>query len=161
MKVVVALDQTDYASQILAELTRRRWPPDTAFKLVSVVQPPQWQQVDLHKWQKLAEDVYSRLEEKALAILKRARAELCENVPDCTVHIEVRRGNAKDELLKSTIDWMPDKVVVGAHGHSPNRLLGSVPRTLSREAPCSVELVRLKKISPGLEKVSTASKALN
>lgn len=159
MKVVVAIDQTAYASQVIDEILRRRWPPDTSFKVVTVVEPPQWQEVDWHKWQKLAEEVYGQLEEKALAVLKRTRSQLSENIPDSTVHIEVRRGIAKDELLKSTVEWMPDKVIVGAHGHSPNRLFGSVPRTLSREAPCSVELVRLKKIPSPIEHVTSTSKA--
>lgn len=159
MKVVVAIDQTVYAGQIIDEILRRQWPADVSFKVVTVVEPPPWQEADWQKRQKLAEEVYGQLEERALTSLKRTRAQISENIPGSTVHIEVCRGIAKDELLKSITDWMPDKVIVGAHGHSPNRLLGSVPRTLSREAPCSVELVRLKKIPAAVEQVTSTRKA--
>jgi len=145
MKVIVAIDQTDYSRQIIDSLVKHSWPKDTAFKLITVIEPQQWEQP---KWRQLAAEVFTQLEEAAINLLKKARSRLEEEVPDCTIHIEVRQGSAKDELLKAAIDWMPDKIVVGAHGHSPNRLLGSVPRTLSRRAPCSVELVRLRKLPP-------------
>lgn len=148
MKVIVALDQTDCANQIIDAVLNRRWAKDTCFKLITILEPHQWEEADWHKWRKLAEQVHSDREKAAESFLQKARLKIQESVPDSSVHIEIKQGSAKTELLKSATEWMADKIIVGAHGYQPNRLFGSLPQALSRQAPCSIELVRLQRKLP-------------
>ena len=71
-----------------------------------------------------------------------------EGIQYAQVHVELEEGSAHDHILCAAIEWMANKIMVGAHGHSPNRLFAIVPRTVAAHAPCSVELVRLHKPSP-------------
>jgi nucleotide-binding universal stress UspA family protein len=156
MKVIVAVDQSEYASQIIDAVLTRPWPQNVSFKLLTVVVPFQWEQIDLPGWSSLAKDVYDKRTETALKMLQKDRARLAEQVGEGSVHVDIRHGSAREEILKAATEWMPDKIVVGAHGHSPNRLLGSVPRALSRLSPCSVELIRLKEVARTSEKAPQA-----
>src|SRR6516164_6328485 len=139
MKVIVALDQTEYANQVVDAVLERRWPKDTCFKLITVLEPHQWEEADWQKWRKLTQEVSAEREKLAETWLKIARLKIQEKVANCSVHLEIKHGCAKTELLKAATEWMCDKIMVGAHGHQPNRLFGSVPHTLSRQAPCSIE----------------------
>ncbi|PWT98653.1 MAG: hypothetical protein C5B53_06505, partial [Candidatus Melainabacteria bacterium] len=108
----------------------------------------QWQEADWQKWRKLAEEISAEREKAAEIWLKQARLKVQEKVPNCSVHLEIKHGSARTELLKAATEWTPDKIIVGAHGHQPNRLFGSVPQALSRHAGCSIELIRLQKRLP-------------
>ena len=78
-------------------------------------------------------------------------------VAGSNVHVEVRQGSARDEIVNAAAEWMADKILVGAHGRSPNRLFPTtIARSVVRHAPCSVELVRLPKLTE--EEATAASK---
>ena len=57
---------------------------------------------------------------------------------------EMRRGDARHEILDCAAVWHPDVIVVGSHGKSglDRFLLGSVSENVMRHATCSVEVVR-------------------
>ena len=63
-------------------------------------------------------------------------------IASAQVHVELKEGSAREQIVRSAIDWMPDKIIVGAHGYAPNRLFGAVPRAVAIHAPCSVELIK-------------------
>src|SRR5579883_2678131 len=115
MKVIVALDQTDYANQIVDAVLNRRWLKDTCFKLITILEPHQWEQADWQKWQKLAQQIDADRERAAEIFLQKARLKILDKVADSSVHVEIKHGNAKAELLKSATEWMADKIIVGAH----------------------------------------------
>lgn len=148
MKVVVAIDQTEYSKQIIDAVVKRHWPQDTCFKLLTVIEPFQVEQIDLAKWSKSTKEVLEKRTEAAVQVLKNAKARIERGIENSIVHVDVKQGDPKREILKAATEWMVDKIIVGAHGHVPNRILGSVPRVLSRMSPCSVELVRLKELTP-------------
>jgi len=146
MKVIVALDQSVYASQVIAAVIHRRWHKDTAIKLLTVVEPLpfEWEQVCSPNWKKIAQEIQAQRKKDAEGMLASARKELEANVPSCTVHMEIRHGRAREEIVDAAVEWLADKIVVGAHGQSPNRLFpGSVSRSVAQHATCSVELIRL------------------
>jgi nucleotide-binding universal stress UspA family protein len=57
---------------------------------------------------------------------------------------EMRRGDARHEILNCAADWRPDVIVLGSHGRRgvDRFLLGSVSEGVVRHAHCSVEVVR-------------------
>jgi nucleotide-binding universal stress UspA family protein len=60
-------------------------------------------------------------------------------------------------LVKAATEWMADKILIGAHGHSPNRLFAeSVSQAVAQHALCSVELIRLREPSEPSENLPAA-----
>jgi len=57
----------------------------------------------------------------------------------------IDKGDVKETILDSAIQWHADLIVVGSHGSGGVRrfLLGSVAEAVARHAPCSVEIVRI------------------
>lgn len=159
MKILVAIDQSGTWPQIMHALSRRRYPRGTAFEIISVLEPFPfaWTQdndegVELMQARKKA----------AEQILASARERLEEIFPQCNVQTVLPSGNAKEQIIQAIVDWKPNKLIIGTHGVSPNRLFpNSLPRDVARLASCSVELIRLieplpacteeRLLSPGLE----------
>jgi nucleotide-binding universal stress UspA family protein len=97
-----------------------------------------------------AEQDEARRRKRGEQILSSVRTMLIQSLTNSRVHTELREGAAASEILDAATAWMADKIVVGAHGASPNRLLpGSLSRSIARHAGCSVEIVRLKSAPPG------------
>jgi nucleotide-binding universal stress UspA family protein len=57
---------------------------------------------------------------------------------------EMRRGDARREILDCAAEWKPDVIVLGSHGRRglDRFLLGRVAESVLGGAPCSVEIVR-------------------
>jgi nucleotide-binding universal stress UspA family protein len=145
MKVIVALDRTEFADQIIEAVTKSHWPIDSQFKLLTVLEPLQWQATASLEWNALAEKALERRKRDAHDILSEAKRKLSTAISQCNVHFEIRNGSPREEIITAAVEWMPDKIILGAHGHSPNRLIaGSVSRSVAQHARCSVELIRLK-----------------
>jgi universal stress protein E len=61
------------------------------------------------------------------------------------VTAEVRVGSAPGVILDCAAEWRPDRIVMGSHQRTglPRALFGSVAGDVSREAPCTVDIVGL------------------
>ena len=59
----------------------------------------------------------------------------------------VREGDARKVILDCAAEWEADLILVGSHGRKgvAHMVLGSVSEAVARYAPCSVEIVRLRK----------------
>ena len=62
MKVIVAIDESPYSKTILETIADRKWPPDTHFKILSVVESMSQDEVDDADWQMLAKQAFKRRE---------------------------------------------------------------------------------------------------
>lgn len=146
MKVIIAIDQSFSWKQIIEAVLKQHWPENTCFKVLTVIEPTQWEEFGAHKWEELLKDVAKRRHDFASEILAQARKLLEDGVADCTVHTELRQGKARREIVDAAIEWMADKVILGAHGRASNRLMlpGTVPSSVAQNAHCTVELIRLK-----------------
>ncbi|HEY9715561.1 MAG TPA: universal stress protein [Chroococcales cyanobacterium] len=144
MKVIVALDLTDNAKQIVDSLGQRKWPFGTAFRLLTVIEPSHFAGPLSPQLQKALYELNQRQHQVAYERLMKGKQELEALVPGCSVHLDIRHGDPRIEILESATDWMCDKIILGAHGRGGNRLLpGSTFKAVLRSSPCSVELVRL------------------
>jgi nucleotide-binding universal stress UspA family protein len=148
MKVIIALDQTEFATQIIETVTKRHWPKDTQFKVLTVIEPLQWEAVSCIEWNDLAQKALEKRKHFAHEKVMEAKHKISEAIANCTVHVETRQGSPRKEIIDAATDWMADKIVLGAHGHSPNRLFGGdVSRSVAQQSGCSVELIRLKNLA--------------
>lgn len=144
MKVVIALDDSPYSKHMLDLICRRKWHPDTEFKLVHVIEPFDDDSWAVDAWTNIKHDVVVRRHKMAEHMLTEARHKIMEHVPDAIVHFEVREGKPHREIVLAAADWDAHKVLVGAHGRDvcPHNALGSVSRHVAEQAPCVVEVVR-------------------
>jgi nucleotide-binding universal stress UspA family protein len=140
MKVIVSIDQTEFADQIVNEVASTDWPADTQIKVLTVVAPLVGVEKDVESAKSL-----EKREKLANDLALNARKLICESCPQCVVHVEVRCGEPQKEIIFSAAEWMADRIVIGAHGNSPNRFFGTVAKSVAKSSVCSVQLVRLKK----------------
>ncbi|MBX9941700.1 MAG: universal stress protein [Candidatus Obscuribacterales bacterium] len=162
MKVLIAIDQSPFADQILENVLNSHWPKDTSFKVLTVVEPFQWQNSTGEsmspEWKSIAQEVFQTRLSHAGQILQNFRQKLESGIPYCTAHTELLEGKPGDEIIAAAAKFMADKIIVGGHGSAPNRLLGRVPQAVAREASCSVQIVRLKEPEDALKQAATTGK---
>lgn len=143
MKVIVAIDQTSNRNEVLHAVLCRHWPKDVSIKLLTVIEPFPW--ADLEKMQKIASDLLESAKVRAEEALLEARSRIERAHPYASVHVELKVGDPRVEIVDCAAQWGADRIVIGAHGTSPNRLLPCrLGPTIARRATCSIELVRLK-----------------
>jgi nucleotide-binding universal stress UspA family protein len=60
------------------------------------------------------------------------------------VQTAVEEGDPKSKIIDQATEWNAELIVVGSHGRKgmDRFLMGSVAESVSRHAPCSVEIVR-------------------
>jgi len=147
MKVIVAIDQTDNWKQIVDYVVSRTWPVDTIFRVLTVVESTDRSVNNTGASKSLTAD----------RILHQARAQLLKYLPACTIYTEVRKGNAAEELVTIAANWMVDKIILGCHGSSSNRLIpGTISQSVATHSCCSIDLVKLKAATAIGEKSSVA-----
>ncbi len=150
MKVIIAVDESAYCRRVLETIAARKWPADTAFKILSVVEPIKWDEVENESWKDVTKQAFKRRKKMADKACSEGKEIIESKHPNCTVHMEVREGNPRHEIIEAAIDWMADKILIGAHGHDvcDRFLWGGVSRAVATKSPCSVEIVRPRVMHP-------------
>jgi nucleotide-binding universal stress UspA family protein len=152
-RYLVALDDSACSQTTLDKILSRCWPPGACFKVMSVVEPLPFQAyAGLGPWEGAAAEEYVNLVNKTIeaehAVARKvvgdAVSRLKEKFPHATVTGEVQEGYAKDRILATAKEWPADSIIMGSHGRSGfmEFVLGSVSKTTSFHAPCSVLVVR-------------------
>jgi nucleotide-binding universal stress UspA family protein len=150
MKVIIAIDDSAYCKRVLETIAARKWPMDTDFRIMSVVEPIKWDEVENESWKDVTKQAFNRRKKMANRVCAEGKEIIESKHPDCTVHIEVREGNPRHEIIEAAIDWMADKILIGAHGHDlcDRFVWGGVSRAVAVKSPCSVEIVRPRALHP-------------
>ena len=134
MRVLIALDATPACIGIVREAASRTWPVASKFLLLHVLDPFPFTKAPLS---------LQRAKEAARTQLKRWAQELEKT--GSQVEIDVVLGRARDDVSKHAASWKADLVLVGSNeaGALMRALLGSTARSVLRQAPCSVGIVRI------------------
>ena len=146
MRVLVAVDGSEFSDAVISEVASRVWPADseirviTAFELPLAPNPEAWA---------LPPDYFEQLDragrEGAEAIKDAAVIKLAGS-PDPSIKItgNILRGSPRSVILEEADRWSADLIVVGSHGYGAWQrfLLGSVSQAVVSHAKCSVEVVR-------------------
>lgn len=150
MKVIVAIDDSPYSKKVLETIAERKWPADTAFKIMSVVEPIRWSEIDNENWGELEKTAFERREKHASKVCAEGKELIERKHPNCVIHVDVRKGNPRDKIIEAAVEWMADKILIGAHGHDlcDRFVWGGVSKAVAVKAPCSVEIVRPKAKHP-------------
>ena len=146
MKILLAIDESEYSTAAVREVAKRPWPKGTTVRVLTVAEP--FPQVAMEPWYGARES----LEQIDQQVQKRAR-ELTKKTADSLkkkgfkVDTAVRQGDPRSEIVDEAEKWKADLIVMGSHGYTGIKrlLLGSVAASVVSHAPCSVEVIKQKK----------------
>jgi nucleotide-binding universal stress UspA family protein len=148
MKILLAVDGSEYSAEAVKEVTTRPWPPQTTVRVLSAVVPVTPPAAEL--WY----DAGGSLERTQLELQERAEqltAGIAERIraTGLTAETAVRDGEPRSVIVDEANSWSADLIIIGSHGYTGLKrwLLGSVAQSVVSHAPCSVEVVRLSQSS--------------
>lgn len=146
MKILLAVDGSDYSNAAVDAVAERPWPEGSLVKIISAIELPF---VPTPETWALPDSYYSQLEqaakEQAESAVREARHRLqAGSVMPLETISETIAGRAEDVILDEAEKWGADLIVLGSHGYRAFKrfLLGSVSQAVATHAPCSVEIVR-------------------
>jgi nucleotide-binding universal stress UspA family protein len=145
MKILLAVDGSEYSAEAVGEVAARPWPRGTTVRVLSAVEhitPPAaevWYDVG-GSLERAQQELRKRAEQLTVDVAEALRAS------GLTAETAVRDGDPRSVIVDEAQDWSADLIVVGTHGHTGIKrwLLGSVAQAVVGHAPCSVEVVRQK-----------------
>jgi nucleotide-binding universal stress UspA family protein len=145
MKILLAVDGSEYSAEAVGEVAARPWPPETAVRVVSAVETitppaPEFSYEAGADFQRTLQELRNLAEQWTAGAAETLRAS------GLTAETAVRDGDARSVIVDEARDWQADLIVVGTHGRTGLKrwLLGSVAQAVVGHAPCSVEVVRKK-----------------
>ena len=159
MRVLVAVDGSEYGDAALDEVGSRAWPADseirviTAYELPLTPTPETWA-LPPDYFDKLDRAVREHAESvKDVAVIKLAKS----LDPSIKLTGNILPGPPRSIILEEADRWKADLIVIGSHGYGAWQrfLLGSVSQAVVSHANCSVEVVR-RRDRAGTEEVKAA-----
>lgn len=143
MKVLVALDGSKCSAAVLDHCLNCKWPENTKFKLITVV--------DFFEPLPALDSVKKKEINQAEKIVEDGAKRLMAKFPNLNVSFKVIDGYVKNELIDAATSWPADLIIVGSHGRTGFRklLLGSVSHAVINHSACSVRVVKTKEKSEG------------
>lgn len=158
MKVIIAVDDSPMTETVITDAISRRWPKDTQFKILTVLEPLCVSSEE-NDYSDCLVQVYDKRKSAAAKWCEKIRERLESQIKDAHVHFDVREGTAPAQIIDAAVEWSADKILIGAHGQNicPHNLVGSVSRRVASHAPCSVEIIRAKVNASKLSSKKTAS----
>lgn len=157
MKILLAIDSSEYSNKAIKEVARRPWPSGSIVRVLSVVEPMPPPASELWYDSGGSLEVVNReMRKRAMELTKAAATKL--RGTGLKIESAVRVGHPRTEIVDEARKWSADLIVVGSHGRTALKrlLLGSVALSVVSHAPCSVEIVRKKKTKRSLFGSSSA-----
>jgi len=135
MKIVVAVDSSYYADEVLAEVAGRSWAEGTEFNVLTAIEPS-------HNWELEQEFLH-----QGRIILDQRVNSLKKRLPQFKIVGQVLEGRAASVIIRTAQELNAHLIIIGSHGDTGTRMagIGSVAAAVVNEAPCSVEVVKLVK----------------
>jgi len=145
MKILLALDDSEYSAAALKEIAKRPWPKGTTVRVLTVVEP--FFPIAVEPWYGGLES-FERIDQEVQKSARDLTKKTAESLKKQGIRAEsvVRQGDARSEIIGESEKWAADLIVMGSHGYTgiERLLLGSVALSVVSHAPCSVEIVRRK-----------------
>ena len=143
MKILLAIDGSDFSQAALQSVIARPWPADSEVKVLHVVEPPSLLLGrEMGGYDPEFEAVWKALREQAKDLVMKAAEKL--RGAKLNVSTDLVEGDPKSQIIDIASEWHADMIVLGSRGRSGlNRfLMGSVSQDVVRHAHCSVEIIR-------------------
>jgi nucleotide-binding universal stress UspA family protein len=148
MKVLLAVDESDYSVAAAASVAARPWPAESEIRVISVVDlstsflrsafEPAF--VDPQGMEELRAHAVQKAENAIMS----ARKTLSDAGLKTSEYLSVLLEDPKKAILDEAHEWGADLIVVGSHGRRgfQHFLLGSVSEAVAMHAHCSVDVIR-------------------
>ncbi|HEY6248004.1 MAG TPA: universal stress protein [Pyrinomonadaceae bacterium] len=146
MKILLAIDGSNYSNAAIESVALRPWPRNAEIKVVMAVEMPTV--IGMEPWAtspEYFEELEMAIRDAAKEVIDGALQKLKAN-PDKTLKVstEIIQGPPRQVIVEEAERWNADLIVMGSRGLGAwNRLLlGSVSSGVIHHAKCSVEIVR-------------------
>jgi nucleotide-binding universal stress UspA family protein len=143
MKILLAIDGSEFSQAALRSVIARPWNAGTEVKILHVVEPPSLLiGREMGAYDPEFEMVWKALREQAKVLAEKAAEKL--RVAGFQISTQLVEGDPKSQIIDVANEWHADMIILGSHGWSGlNRfLMGSVSEGVVRHAHCSVEIIR-------------------
>jgi nucleotide-binding universal stress UspA family protein len=143
MKILIAIDGSDFSQAALKSVLDRPWPSNTEAKVMHVVEPPSLLMGrEMGAYDPEFEMVWKALREQAKDLVEKAADKL--RAAKFMVSTELVEGDPKSQIIDTANQWRADMIILGSHGRTGlgRFLMGSVSQDVVRHAHCSVEIIR-------------------
>jgi len=144
MKVLVAVDDSEYTQYIEDFITGHEWPAHTEFKVMTVVEPLKYGSPMAVLPGPILDEIFDDNWKAGQKLVRRVAMKLRDVFKSEHIQEEVVEGFPKSEVLKAAEVWPADLIVMGSHGrHGFDRIImGSVSLFMVSHAQCSVLIIR-------------------
>jgi nucleotide-binding universal stress UspA family protein len=145
MRILLAIDGSEYSAQAVKAVVERPWPSDTVVRVMHAVDTPIPPIVGEIAY--VGGDVVAAQQEST-RVGEELVARVANLLEAATLKAEtvVREGKPELRIVDEAKEWSADLIVIGSHGYTGLKrlVLGSVAQSVVGHAPCSVEVVREK-----------------
>lgn len=138
MKLLLAIDESKFSDAATQAISAQFPPQGTEVKVLNVVDLPlPIPTSDAAGFRELSLKHGQELVQQAERTLSKAGFK---------TQTAVEEGYPSSKIIGQAKQWEADLIVMGSHGRKglDRFLMGSVAQTVSRHAPCSVEIVRMR-----------------
>jgi nucleotide-binding universal stress UspA family protein len=147
MRVLVAIDDSQYSSAAIESVLTGNWPDDSQFRVIMVIEPlyAPYDFAGVYLLNSMIE-ADKEFAEHCSNLVERRIVQLKGKFGEEKVSGEVLKGPISDTIIDQAKSWNADLIVMGSHGRKGfNKfLLGSVAQSVAGQAPCSIEIVKIK-----------------
>jgi len=146
VKILLPVDDSEYSNAAVSEVAKRPWPRGTTVRVLTVIEP--FPPIAIEPWYGGRESIVQidkEMKKRAQDLLKKTAGSLKKKgIKTQSVFLE---GDARSVIVHEAEKWKADLIVLGSHGYTGIKrlLLGSVASFVVSHAPCSVEIVRMKR----------------
>ncbi len=127
MKILLAVDDSEYSAAAFKEIAKRPWPKGTTVRVLTVVEP--FFPIAVEPWYGGLES-FERIDQEVQKSARDLTKKTAESLKKRGIRAEsvVRQGDARSEIVGESEKWAADLIVMGSHGYTgiERLLLGSV-----------------------------------
>lgn len=145
MKVLIPVEDQNFAGEIFKFVKNYKWPQDTHFKIINVYEPVFIQEAISPVAAEQLMQYMETAKKDGLALTGDLAERIRKEFSKAFVFPQTVEGFAKVVILETIKEWQPDLVVMGSHGRGAlgRFFLGSVSNAVVANAKCSVMIVKL------------------
>lgn len=149
MKILVAVDDMSFADALADFIIHCEMSKDSEFRIMHVVEPVFASDFAVGFSAEQRESLKEERHRLGRCVVMHIDTQLRLKFPQAVITETVVDGFAKSAIVENAANWGADLIVMGSHGRgSVERfLLGSVSLAVLAQAPCSVAIVRLPRLT--------------
>lgn len=152
LKVLVAIDGSEYGQRALEEVARIPWPAASEIRVISAAEMPFFPSAEFgtlprqyyEELEQATRDRARKVVEEAVGQLRKSLSQSPQTTNPPAVEGEFLFAPPREAIVEEARRWGADWIVLGSHGYRGYQrfLLGSVSQSVAAHAPCSVLIVR-------------------